>query len=156
MRRAKHDFEVLVSNVLLRAAMSTTALSFNENNFLASPDLVASLLASMGDSRANRRSRAVREIPNWLDHQLLASSQPVAKDMHPSPASPSQRPDAPVAPVAQPVRASRDRPKAFVPEIRTKAPFGAPRGCRCGQCLRCLDNARWDRISNEKFADPTY
>lgn len=29
-------------------------------------------------------------------------------------------------------------------------------GCRCGQCGSCLDNARWDRIFQEKFADPSY
>jgi len=28
--------------------------------------------------------------------------------------------------------------------------------CRCGQCPQCLDNARWDRIFAEKFADPDY
>jgi hypothetical protein len=28
--------------------------------------------------------------------------------------------------------------------------------CQCGHCKWCLDNARWDRIFNEKFADPTY
>ena len=28
------------------------------------------------------------------------------------------------------------------------------RRCRCGQCPQCLDNARWDRIFAEKFADP--
>jgi hypothetical protein len=28
--------------------------------------------------------------------------------------------------------------------------------CRCGSCKWCVDNARWDRIFNEKFADPTY
>jgi hypothetical protein len=28
--------------------------------------------------------------------------------------------------------------------------------CRCGHCRQCLDNARWDRIFVEKFADPTY
>jgi hypothetical protein len=27
---------------------------------------------------------------------------------------------------------------------------------RCGRCLRCLDEARWERIFAEKFADPTY
>jgi hypothetical protein len=27
---------------------------------------------------------------------------------------------------------------------------------RCGRCHRCLDNARWERIFAEKFADPTY
>ena len=28
--------------------------------------------------------------------------------------------------------------------------------CRCGRCQWCLDNARWERIFAEKFADPTY
>jgi hypothetical protein len=28
--------------------------------------------------------------------------------------------------------------------------------CRCGHCRECLDNARWERIFVEKFADPTY
>jgi hypothetical protein len=30
------------------------------------------------------------------------------------------------------------------------------RRCRCGICVRCTDNARWERIFAEKFADPTY
>ena len=28
--------------------------------------------------------------------------------------------------------------------------------CKCGQCRQCLDNARWERIFTEKFADPNY
>jgi hypothetical protein len=28
--------------------------------------------------------------------------------------------------------------------------------CRCGQCRQCLDDARWNRIFAEKFADPDY
>jgi|HubBroStandDraft_2_1064218.scaffolds.fasta_scaffold290020_1 hypothetical protein len=28
--------------------------------------------------------------------------------------------------------------------------------CRCGYCPRCLDNARWERIYEERFADPSY
>ena len=30
------------------------------------------------------------------------------------------------------------------------------RRCRCGRCHQCLDNARWERIFTEKFADPDY
>jgi hypothetical protein len=29
-------------------------------------------------------------------------------------------------------------------------------GCHCGACHSCTENARWERIFNEKFADPTY
>lgn len=28
--------------------------------------------------------------------------------------------------------------------------------CHCGICPRCLDDAKWERIFNEKFADPDY
>jgi hypothetical protein len=28
--------------------------------------------------------------------------------------------------------------------------------CHCGLCDRCLDNARWKKIFQEKFADPNY
>jgi hypothetical protein len=30
------------------------------------------------------------------------------------------------------------------------------RRCRCGECPPCLENARWERIFEEKFADPNY
>jgi hypothetical protein len=29
-------------------------------------------------------------------------------------------------------------------------------GCRCGECPTCLEDARWERIFKEKFADPSY
>ena len=30
------------------------------------------------------------------------------------------------------------------------------RRCQCGHCPPCLENARWERIFAEKFADPEY
>lgn len=30
------------------------------------------------------------------------------------------------------------------------------RRCQCGQCAPCQENARWERIFSEKFADPEY
>jgi hypothetical protein len=30
------------------------------------------------------------------------------------------------------------------------------RRCQCGHCRECADNARWERIFAEKFADPDY
>jgi hypothetical protein len=33
---------------------------------------------------------------------------------------------------------------------------GAPKHCSCGACAFCMDNARWERIFADKFADPTY
>jgi hypothetical protein len=32
----------------------------------------------------------------------------------------------------------------------------ARRGCGCGRCRFCLENARWERIYRQKFADPDY
>src|SRR4051794_10692378 len=30
------------------------------------------------------------------------------------------------------------------------------RRCKCRTCPRCLDDAKWERVFNEKFADPDY
>ena len=30
------------------------------------------------------------------------------------------------------------------------------RRCPCGRCTICMDNARWERIFQKKFADPAY
>jgi len=46
--------------------------------------------------------------------------------------------------------------RAGKPAVRI-APVAKPRRrCDCGACARCLDNAKWERIFNEKFADPCY
>jgi hypothetical protein len=39
--------------------------------------------------------------------------------------------------------------------IRASHPT-AKRRCQCGSCAFCTENARWDRIFQEKFADPNY
>jgi hypothetical protein len=28
--------------------------------------------------------------------------------------------------------------------------------CHCGVCVRCVEEARWEKVFREKFADPTY
>ncbi len=55
----------------------------------------------------------------------------------------------------QPVRGSRHRALAVV----TLKPVRAHKitRCACGcTCRTCSDNARWERIFQEKFADPGY
>jgi hypothetical protein len=43
------------------------------------------------------------------------------------------------------------------PEDRVYQPRSAMGArCRCGTCATCLENVRWERIFNEKFADPGY
>ncbi len=39
----------------------------------------------------------------------------------------------------------------------TRAYDGPPkRRCACGVCRDCVENARWERVFAEKFADPDY
>lgn len=50
-----------------------------------------------------------------------------------------------------PVRRRRGAQDAIRPASKDRSTR-----CRCGQCPQCLDNARWERIFAEKFADPDY
>jgi hypothetical protein len=52
------------------------------------------------------------------------------------------------------VEPRRRRPKPF--ETAERAPNDRRKYCQCGQCRQCLENARWERIFAEKFADPDY
>jgi hypothetical protein len=57
--------------------------------------------------------------------------------------------------IGQPVRGSSDR----APAVVTPKPLRAHKVSRCARgctCRTCSDNARWERIFQEKFADPSY
>jgi hypothetical protein len=41
-------------------------------------------------------------------------------------------------------------------DLKRKRPARYKKRCGCGACQSCKENARWDRIFNEKFADPFY
>lgn len=45
----------------------------------------------------------------------------------------------------------RRKPKVDCQPVAKRAPR-----CACGVCSTCRDNERWERIFQEKFADPTY
>ena len=47
------------------------------------------------------------------------------------------------------------RPPQRMATLDTR-PAPRVRRCGCGVCRLCLDNARWERIFAEKFADPNY
>lgn len=50
----------------------------------------------------------------------------------------------------------RTEGKGFTPVYAAPAAKSPRRRCRCGTCRICLDNLRWERIYQEKFADPNY
>jgi len=51
----------------------------------------------------------------------------------------------------------RDRRRIRAVQPAPKEHMVDPDGrCHCGTCRTCLDNAKWDRVFNEKFADPDY
>jgi len=57
----------------------------------------------------------------------------------------------------RPKRKPNRRREAGPDNLETSAkPIPKVRRCRCGTCRTCLEEARWNRIFNEKFADPTY
>ena len=43
-----------------------------------------------------------------------------------------------------------------VPQARLARSRRASGRCRCGQCRNCQENARWERIFQEKFANSDY
>lgn len=57
--------------------------------------------------------------------------------------------------IAPPMRRVRHRTavETTTKHVRPHKPSGCPRGCNCRMCT---DNARWERIFQEKFADPSY
>ena len=59
----------------------------------------------------------------------------------------------------QPHRSTGPRMRRTTPppgESVYRPPAYKTRRCRCGVCAGCKDNASWERIFAEKFADPTY
>lgn len=57
--------------------------------------------------------------------------------------------------VRRAIRHPKARPDAR-PDYQAPSSKSVSRRCRCGVCETCVENARWERIFQEKFADPTY
>jgi hypothetical protein len=69
--------------------------------------------------------------------------------------STAQTIEALLASIGEPVRGSRHRN----PVVVNPKPVRAHKSSRCVPgctCRMCVDNARWERIFQEKFADPNY
>jgi hypothetical protein len=111
-----------------------------------------------------------------LDESFLASAGEMACllaqfDLQPRRRSttPQRRVNRPAAPLAK-IALALPRKNSLLQETSVAAPPSAipvkaqsaqpgverRQYCGCGECKWCRDNARWDRIFAEKFADPSY
>src|SRR5579862_537793 len=96
------------------------------------------------------------ETPAGIAHLLMAWSAPVRRGSIEQAEAMAR-----VATTIGRVEAVK-RPTYPRPAAGPMAPVGVhgsgsrARLCHCGTCRRCLDNSRWDRIFNEKYADPSY
>jgi hypothetical protein len=48
------------------------------------------------------------------------------------------------------------RGERAVTDLEQARPVKSRPRCLCRMCRTCQENARWERIFNEKFADPSY
>jgi hypothetical protein len=117
--------------------------------FLASTSDLISLLsdwAGPAKLQSAPRRRDERPVGAALS-SLLRDIQPISQ----------LAPEARAVPVAAPARNTARISRRMRVETRDGRSLPKRREyCNCGQCKRCLDNARWTRIFNDKFADPTY
>ncbi len=120
----------------------TEPISFTAENFLASTaDLVGALAHLAGPSKLHSSQRR-------RDRRLEAAA--LLTLLRNIDATAELPPPARVVPVASPAPAPL-RIAAPSPSRPQRRQY-----CKCGRCKWCLDNVRWDRIYNEKFANPTY
>lgn len=127
-------------------------------DFLASTaDLVSVLarLAGSGNSHSSQHRRDQRFAQAALSNLLRSTSrcQPphMARTVPVAAQTPAPRLMASGKATGSPER----RTPVGAKDGRSSSPQGRQH-CECGQCKRCLDNLRWSRIYDEKFADPTY
>ena len=115
--------------------------NINSVDFLASTTDLISVFAhlansSRGQSRQHRRDREfIQTALSSLRGEFATTNQL-----------------APMA-VAAPAAAGAYPPRRTLVGVKAKK---GRKYCQCGQCTWCLENARWNRIFNEKYADPTY
>jgi len=79
-----------------------------------------------------------------------------ANEMLPWEIMPSNAPECDALPQPRRVAVTPPRRVNLVPQARPIKPRRARGRCQCGQCRYCLENARWERIFQEKFANSDY
>ena len=79
-----------------------------------------------------------------------------ASELLPWETMPGTAPDCDVAP--EPRKAAAPAPLRVdpVPQAHATKSRRASGRCQCGQCRNCQENARWERIFQEKFANSDY
>lgn len=134
----------------LGAPMTDTANCIAEVLLASTADL-AGVAAHLVGARSVHSSRHRRD-RQLLDAALSHLEWSVRTIVQPAPAAPAvsvqQRAAARKA-------AGLQRRRVVAEAVGVSGPLRR-RHCECGQCGWCRDNLRWDRIYNEKFADPAY
>ncbi len=128
--------------------------SFTAEEFLASPSDLMKVLVHFADSsrKHSRQSRMDRiSAQSALQELLTSSTNALLTTPESIPQNDSTpRMSAPGHSQAAPETAHPARPGEGVARVYRR------QYCACGQCKWCLDNIRWNRIFEEKFADPGY
>jgi hypothetical protein len=101
-------------------------------------DVLYAFSALRSTSGQRRAARAVTEMLPWGETISRAASE---CEIQPLP----QKAAAVAPPSLDPM-----------PEIRMAKPRRTSGRCQCGQCRTCQENARWERIFQEKFANSDY
>ena len=124
-------------------------MSATSDAVLASDSDIFALLAGLATPR-NRRSskdRNQQELARNVMTALLPAVAPASSLLSTPPTPPES---AFVSDGIAAVSGARSAAAQPVSRVRQR------QYCRCGGCKWCLDNARWERIFNEKFADRSY
>jgi hypothetical protein len=122
-----------------------------DEGFLASTADLAGLLAQMPGQGGRRSSRMRTEGIELVEAMFRASGNAATDEPPATITAPRPLGGAPTV--------GRIAPTAAMEKILNSAPVSRIKrheNCKCGNCKWCLENARWERIYAEKFADPSY
>jgi hypothetical protein len=122
--------------------------AFNTEGFLASPAELVGLLAHFADS--NRRHSTQRRRDRELAQEALATLLPAMTLVEEAMPLAIAEPAASIPPTDRASASGRAPAVAGLSRVQRR------QYCQCGNCKWCLDNARWERVFNEKFLDPMY
>jgi hypothetical protein len=122
--------------------------AFDTEGFLASPAELVGLLAHFADS--NRRHSTQRRRDRELAREALATLLPAMALVEQAMPLAIAEPAASVAAIDRPRAPGASPAVAGIPRVQRR------QYCQCGKCKWCLDNARSEKVFEQKFADPTY